>query len=313
MWYGIAGLAAALVVCIWYIFYQKRKMTKRHSNLVEKMTAEEAATKASMMDEQNEKERLHKEEVEQLTNTYHYEINKLQMNINELQAYSKNKGEIITHQILGEMKSSIVAKEILGSSDLHILPNVFIPYKEKGLIKTRQIDHLVILPTGIYVIETKYWRGKVVHGLNRKNAGDLSFITDMMASEHDDFATDQTLIFVPFKDDESEQSSIRIKSYGDPAKQVKHTSYRLKQFLSEECHIDTYVTPIVYFGYPKESRNGALQGVIDLSDDKQVKRFVNEKGLTDFFANECSKKAVFSTEDIGAIKETLEGIEYSRI
>lgn len=57
-----------------------------------------------------------------------------------------------------------------------IMGNVFVPYEENGETKTRQIDHLVILPSDIYIIETKYWRGTVIHGINRKMRNQLQMI-----------------------------------------------------------------------------------------------------------------------------------------
>ncbi|WP_369690689.1 nuclease-related domain-containing protein [Neobacillus fumarioli] len=45
---------------------------------------------------------------------------------------------------------------MLSPSEMSIMPNVFIPTPSQDGLKTRQIDHLILLPTGIYLIGTKY-------------------------------------------------------------------------------------------------------------------------------------------------------------
>ncbi|WP_412177821.1 nuclease-related domain-containing protein [Sporosarcina sp. YIM B06819] len=42
------------------------------------------------------------------------------------------------------------------------------PYIENNHDQVRQIHHIVLLPTNIFIVETKYWKGKVVHGLSKK-------------------------------------------------------------------------------------------------------------------------------------------------
>ena len=76
---------------------------------------------------------------------------------------------------------------------MYIIPNVFIPFTYNGKVRTRQIDHLILLPVGIYVIETKYWRGKIVHGLT-KTRKRFFILLDMIPSNKKDA---QTLVFIP--------------------------------------------------------------------------------------------------------------------
>ncbi|HDX9614903.1 TPA: NERD domain-containing protein, partial [Bacillus toyonensis] len=105
-------------------------------------------------------------------------INELNNYIEDIQKYSRNSGEIITHQILSELKRTWVSNGALSETDMYIIPNVFIPFTYNGKVRTRQIDHLILLPVGIYVVETKYWRGKIVHGLTKKRAKNFSFLLD---------------------------------------------------------------------------------------------------------------------------------------
>ena len=70
----------------------------------------------------------------------------------------KNKKEI---GIIGE---NIVSNSLLNLSNeyivfnnLNLLADDWILYKGKKNLKSAQIDHLVLGPTGIFIIETKFW------------------------------------------------------------------------------------------------------------------------------------------------------------
>ncbi|MFJ5965374.1 nuclease-related domain-containing protein, partial [Bacillus sp. NPDC093026] len=107
-------------------------------------------------------------------------IEKMDKYINNHKKCSRNTSEVITHTILTELKDKLISDGKINENEMVIMGNVFVPYDDNGETKTRQIDHLVILPSDIYIIETKYWRGTVIHGINHKNAksiaNDFSFV-----------------------------------------------------------------------------------------------------------------------------------------
>ncbi|MEM5840103.1 nuclease-related domain-containing protein [Bacillus sp. LMB3902] len=187
-------------------------------------------------------------------------IVKMDEYINNLKKYSRNSGEVITHTILTELKEKLISEGKINENEMVIMGNVFVPYEENGETKTRQIDHLVILPSDIYIIETKYWRGTVIHGINRKNAesiaNDFSFVFEQLFPKANS-DTEKTIIFMKNSniDKDSEQkNSINISYYDNPRNQVMDTMYKLRNFLITYNNKFNYVEPIVYFGYPRTKK-----------------------------------------------------------
>lgn len=313
MEYIVGSLFCILILCICFLYRQRKKYLQAQQETMTKHQDELASITANLIKQQEENREEFQVMLSQTKQEHQQELNELEKKLNkyvsDVKAYSRNAGEIVTHQILESIKVELIEEGFLSPYDMLIIPNVFIPISSKQGLKTRQIDHLVLLPTGIYVIETKYWRGKIIHGLTRENAGEFSFIIDMTAQSSTD--KEHTIVFVPTKTlDESEGStSIQVRSYGEPTKQVAHTAYALKNFLSDRLGEEKveFVTPIVYFGY--QQVEGHLKEILDLSKDS-IARFTNQVELKEFFEKEMKKKRIYTLNDLQQICQAIESINY---
>lgn len=310
-----------------YFFYKQTKMLQVEKQIV-------------LQDHQNEKDQIlnnfeqqkndiehnfnqkkqgleiaHKEIFKQTQTAHETEVSKMQESMNELnnyiediQKYSRNTGEIITHQILSDLKNTWVSKGTLSETDMYIIPNVFIPFTYNGKMRTRQIDHLILLPVGIYVIETKYWRGKIVHGLTKTRAKDFSFLLDMIPNNK---KNSQTLVFIPSQSaDETGKlvNSIQVRSYGEPTDQASITAVTLNKYLNSQMQWEVpYVTPVVYFGYPNQ---GNINGLVELAKENKVARFTTADQLQDFFKQELTKPQKLSNVQLQEIKSIVEHVNY---
>jgi restriction system protein len=67
--------------------------------------------------------------------------------------------------MLGEGAVNLMAKVMLNRKDYHLIRNVTVPTKEG----TTQIDHVIVSPYGIFVIETKNMRGWIFGSPNQKS------------------------------------------------------------------------------------------------------------------------------------------------
>lgn len=299
----VGGLCVGLVGCFWYIIYLKRNMNATYINMEKRFE--------TFRQEDNEK---WKNEMNQERNSYQKKINSLNSaienltdNINNLQKYSRNTGEIVTHQLLTDVKTNMIQDNLISQEEMLILPNLFIPDDRKRGLQTRQIDHLVLLPTGIYIVETKYWRGKIVHGLSNDHSGLFSFIPKMISNDNRSSNKTHTLVFNP--NQESNGSVINIKSYGNPEEQVMNTAMTLRRYIYQQFQHKMFITPIVYFGYPYTQKE--IEGVTDLSENKNVSRLVGEQQLSKYFQNQLQKeKRRHSINDIRKIKDNLENTNY---
>lgn len=65
--------------------------------------------------------------------------------------------------ILGEFQVNIIAKLQLDKNIYHLIKNVTLPTKDGG---TTQLDHIIVSPYGVFVIETKNMKGWIYGGKN---------------------------------------------------------------------------------------------------------------------------------------------------
>lgn len=327
MGYIICSILILILGGIAYFFYKQTKMLQTEKQVI-------------LLDQQNEKdqmlntfeqqkqdmnhsfsqnkqalEKAYTEVLKQVQQEHETEVVQMQENMNELnsyieeiQKYSRNTGEIITHQILSQLKKTWIANGTLSETDMYIIPNVFIPFVSKGQMRTRQIDHLILLPVGIYVVETKYWRGKIVHGLNKTRAKDFSFLLDMIPNNKKDA---QTLVFIPStSSDETGNAvnTIQVRSYGEPTDQASRTASTLNKFLDSQVQWKVpYVIPVVYFGYPDK---GNTNGLVDLARENKVNRFTTAEQLQSFFKQELTKPQKLSNVQLQEIKSIVENVNY---
>ena len=99
--------------------------------------------------------------------------------------------------------------------------------------------------TGIYLLETKEWEEKLIHGLTKENAGIYSFMIDEMGKYQQEVEKEETFEYIVGKD----SSTIQVKNEGNPVYKVKKLSQILYNCLKEmqANSIKEKVKPVVYF------------------------------------------------------------------
>lgn len=146
-WLIISTLLAASVAWLAYkVKKEKAKQKEMRNNNFQELTAFKELQKASMETAAANFD----EKVMLLSESYQREIEKLMIENEDIRKNYRNQGEIITHQILEKFKSDLIRKKIIPPDEMIIMPNIFIPEINGN---SRQIDHLVLLSTGIYVLE----------------------------------------------------------------------------------------------------------------------------------------------------------------
>jgi uncharacterized protein YutD len=311
----VIALLAIALAGTGYIIYrqgktlqlQKQAFTQRHEQEIAAAVQEFEEKQVSIQQHyQHEQWRLqeHHNQEKVLLNQSIHQLNDY---IYELQAYSRNIGEVKTHQLLQELKKQWMEQKIIKDASMVIVPNIFIPFSSEYGLRTRKIDHIVLLPTGIYLIQTKYWKGKVVHGLTKENAGEFSFLLDLINAKSYSEASEQTFSFVSHHstDGDGFTPSIQVTAHGELTKQIHWTANVLSDFL--KINLDC-ITPILYFGY--EHNDHKNHGVLDMSQNEQVIRIINRKELGAFFEEERQKPLLYSERDLQEIQFRLEHIDY---
>lgn len=286
-WFVISILLAAIVIWLAYIVKKEKAIQKGMRN---NHFQELAAMKEWQKDSMKSAEANFDEQTLVLSESYQREIEKLMIENEDIRKNYRNHGEIITHQILENFKSDLISERIVSPDEMILMPNIYIP-EENG--RTRQIDHLVLLPTGIYVIETKYWKGHIVMGLTTKGSHRFSFLADLLVSEKKD-----TLIF-----EKPESGALTVMTYENPIREVQQTALILSTYLQSQ-DIKTWINTSVFFNHNQKE-------VHDWYDTSIVKRFTNKEQLQQYFLNELtSQKRIYGAFQLNNVKHLIESANY---
>ena len=287
IWLIISTLLAASVAWLAYVVKKEKvKQKELRNDYYQELEALKEVQNASMETAATKFD----EKVMVLSETYQREIEKLMIQNEEIRKNYRNQGEIVTHQILENFKSDLIQKKIIPPDEMIIMPNIFIPDEYSHLW---QIDHLVLLSTGIYVIETKPWKGHIVLGLPKMGSHKFSFLAELVDREKE-----ESLVF-----DRDESGALTVHSYENPICQIQQSAVLLSNYLQGQ-DITTWINTLVFFNYDEKE-------VHDWSDNSIVKRLTNKEQLQQYFINELtSKDRIYGAFQLQNIKHLIENANY---
>jgi len=242
----------------------------------------------------------HSKERSEIQNKHNNEIHMFQKLIANLREYTKNGAEMNTYETLHYMKRGFIEQGIILDAEFQVMPNVFI--KNNSEINDNRIHHLILCKTGIYLLETKEWNEKLIHGLTKENAGIYSFMIDEMGKYQQEVEKEETFEYIVGKD----SSTIQVKNEGNPVYKAKKLSQILYNCLKEmqANSIKEKVKPVVYF----YNENG--KEIIDLSSE-ETPRLKNREQIVTFFRNEIlAGKVVYTVQELEQIREMISRMNY---
>ncbi len=171
-------------------------------------------------------------------------INKLKLENEDLKRENKqlkkrinaptNRGEQITSQQLKEIMAKLKKDSIIF---MYRLYNDLVIYDSIN-DKNRQIDHLAITNRGIFMIESKYWKGDIYYNfsgddLEKFNISGLEkYIYDSENKSYKTFILD------------SNDEVLHFNTYGHPYTQAMNSATFLQKTLDLP-----FINPIIYFNY----------------------------------------------------------------
>lgn len=242
----------------------------------------------------------HSKERSEIQNKHNNEIHMFQKLIANLREYTKNGAEMNTYETLHYMKRGFIEQGIILDAEIEIMPNVFI--KNNSEINDNRIHHLILCKTGIYLLETKEWEEKLIHGLTEENAGIYSFMIDEMGKYQQEVEKEETFEYIVGKD----SSTMQVKNEGNPVYKAKKLSQILYNCLKEmqANSIKEKVKPVVYF----YNENG--EEIIDLSSE-ETPRLKDREQIVTFFRNEIlAGKVVYTVQELEQIREMISRMNY---
>ncbi|WP_157417676.1 NERD domain-containing protein [Bacillus cereus] len=242
----------------------------------------------------------HSKERSEIQNKHNNEIHMFQKLIANLREYTKNGAEMNTYETLHYMKRGFIEQGIILDAEIEIMPNVFI--KNNSEINDNRIHHLILCKTGIYLLETKEWEEKLIHGLTKENAGIYSFMIDEMGKYQQEVEKEETFEYIVGKD----SSTMQVKNEGNPVYKAKKLSQILYNCLKEmqANSIKEKVKPVVYF------YNENTKEIIDLSSE-ETPRLKDREQIVTFFRNEIlAGKVVYTVQELEQIREMISRMNY---
>ncbi|WP_264447614.1 nuclease-related domain-containing protein [Bacillus cereus] len=247
----------------------------------------------------------HSKERSEMQDKHSNELHMFQNLIADLREYAKNGAEVNTHEALHYMKRGFVEQGIILEDEFHIMPNIFMRSdkdRHKRDVNDNRIHHLILCKTGIYLLETKEWTGKLIHGLTRENAGIYSFMIEEIGKYQHEIEKEETFEFIT----DGTSLTWQVRNEGNPAYKAKILSQTLYNCL-EEMQVDIVkgkIKPIVYF----ENESG--KEVIDLSNE-ELPRFKDREQIVTFFRNEVlTSKVIYTAQELRKIRDMIGQMNY---
>ncbi|MBS9538799.1 nuclease-related domain-containing protein [Staphylococcus hominis] len=141
----------------------------------------------------------------------------------------------------------------------------------------RQVDHLVITNRGIFVIETKHWKGDIYYNFSSEDlekfklSGLKKYLYDSKTKTYKTFILD------------SANYNLVFRSYGHPYDQIMATTLAIKEKFNFP-----FVNPIIYFNY--QSSYNVFKG----NNEKYVSYATSKQELSDVLEDKMFKNNKFN-------------------
>ena len=268
----IAVAAVLLIVLIWFLVYYFRSR-----NRVNKLTKEFDHEKQTLIEDyeatQEEDRLLHKKEVSALNEKYYKATEQLNKRLRSVSQFTSDKGEYLTDLALKDLKNQLVKEDKIRDLDMHILSNIYLP--SRNYTNTRKVDHLVLTRTGIYLMESRFWKGHIIHGVSEQNFEQLPYVENFFELLGLNKKQEQTFIF-----EKKDDLNVTVSHFNHMIEEAKLTAEKLKNVLKLQFD----VVPVVFFN-PEDNGN---YSIANYSNDPSVKVLIGNEELDEYF-----KKYVF--------------------
>lgn len=291
---------------IFYLLKRQRKLRRETQEWIERSKKETAASIALNEERlKNESEEAvrkmmadHSVLVADIEDTYERQLQQKQESIDYLKRNWHNSEEMETFKMLSNIKKIFIKEHLLSDKGMLIIGNIFIPsFSETGGMKLGHIDHLVLLPSGLYAIETKDLPGRVFHGLSRANAHGFHLFLDMLCPNAAN-EEEHTLIFTKKKNngpDENPDGALSVALHTEIGSQITEAAEQLMKKIALHDARVSEVTPIMCLG----GRKSEEDRVANYATREKPLVFFEQKALYLFFQNELSQKNwIYSGEDL---------------
>lgn len=286
----IAVAALLLIILILFLIYYFK-----HRNEVKEVEDKYQKEQSSIINkyekEEEEARIAHKKKVSELNERYMTDTTLLNNKLSSVQQFTVDQGEYLTDLLLLNFKNRLVNEERIRESDMYILSNIYLP--SRNYTNTRKIDHLVLTRTGLYLIDSRYWRGHILHGMTEQQFDEIPYLEGIFQLLGLDGEKEQTLIF-----EQEDDKKVSVNYYNDTIEEAKITAEKLRNVLKLQFD----VVPIIYFN-PKDNSGHTI---MNFSTDSSVKVLVGEAQLEEYFNKHVFQgRFQYTVKDLDEIADRL--------
>ncbi|SDW85637.1 Nuclease-related domain-containing protein [Marinococcus luteus] len=253
-----------------------------------------------MEEEIEGKSSQYREDIQAIRGKYEEEKGKLTDYIYHLEKISREPEEMKTHELLRSIKNDLVEANQIAVDEMLISGHVYVPLDERTELSTRQVDHVVLTSRGLYVLETQKWKGHIIHGVSKHNAGTLDFVLDTLYPDVEE-DVETTMVFQNTSRGHVRSGTFEV--HDSPIEHAKATASITEDFLRREKHNPGEVTPIIFFGHSNTQDDRFVQ---DVSVDAYTHRFTTEAALRAFFHEQFSQnEPLYSQEQLYQMERSI--------
>ncbi len=280
-----------LMVIILLLLLVINKKTKGFEAALDELEAEAAI---SMDKVENEFKSKEKELKKTIKDEYEVKIGSFKEYVSMVEKISRTSSEVKTHKILTDLKEKLVAAGTVKSPEMAVMSNVFLSLKNADEeMHTTKIDHLVLMRTGVYLIDTKEFDGNILYGATKEKAKEYSVILDNLFAS-DETETEKTIVI---RKNSGGQAGVSVTSIDNPAEQVMDAVDTMNQLLENR---PKEVVPIFYFDHHGNK-------FINYSEGESPFVFDNKETLSEFFVKQLEEgEKRYTEDDLVRIKNKIE-------
>lgn len=261
------GVLALVFFILWLMANSKRNKERL---LLEEQGIEEKEELKRRMNEKAAKEKeMQQHAFDEEKAQMNEEARRQSMKIESLKLLSRDGGEYLTDFSLIQLKERLVRNERIRPEDMHVLANIYLPGRD--LKRTEKLAHLVLTRTGIYLLDSHYWKGHIYHGVDQTQFSVDPMFEHVFSLLDLDPYIEHSLAM----ERSSEDRRIYFRTLDNNIEDLK----RRAELLQETLNLSYPVTAITYFN--KEGHDSGSMN--NYSRDKKVKVIVGEEELEQFF------------------------------
>ncbi|MGP4081843.1 nuclease-related domain-containing protein [Pseudalkalibacillus sp. R45] len=289
------GVILVLMCMIFGLLVFIKKKHVDYDEMIEEFQTEAVASLTKVENDLlQEKDKV----ADKIKESYERKIKEYKKYVHTVEKLSRTTSEANTHNILTEIKKELVADYAIKSAQMKILSNVFLPNKTaSGEIYPVKIDHIVIMRTGVYIIDTNEFTGDVLYGVTKGKAKELSLILDHLFPT-EEVKSEKTIVLRKERDN---INGLNVTPVDDPKKHVMTGAAALNHLLENQLGQFSTI-PILYFDHHENN-------FVNYSHSKTPFVFDDKPKLYQFFLKQLKEgNKVHSEFELEKIRNVIESL-----